>query len=108
MPLFQSVVYTTAATQPSLNLDPSIAPFNAAIVCTVLTGPVSYKLQWSITPFTVADNLANWIDSGDIPAGTTGSASSGFITPVSRVRLVIATLTAGSITLEVQQGMSTN
>lgn len=107
MPLFQTQTYTTAATTPSINLDPSIVPFNAAVVCTI-TGTVSYKMQYSITPFTVADASANWVDSGDIAAGTTTSAVSGFITPVSRIRLVIATLTGGSITLEATQGFSTN
>jgi hypothetical protein len=108
MPLFQSVIYTTTGTKQSLNLDPSITPFNAVIACTVLTGPASYKMQYSVTPFTVADADANWFDSGDIPAATTTSAVSGLITPASRVRLVIATLTAGSITLEITQGFSSN
>jgi|ERR1700748_1330453 len=106
MPLFQTQTYTTAATTPSINLDPSIVPFNAAVMCT-LTGTASYRMQYSLTPFTVADASANWVDSGDIPAGTTTSAVSGFITPVSRIRLVIASI-SGSIVLEVTQGFSTN
>lgn len=104
--LFKSVVYTTTGTMQSINLDPAIVPFNATIVCT-LSGAATYSMQYSITPFTVADGSANWIASGDIPVGTTTSAVSGLITPVSRVQLVIASI-SGSITLEVVQGLSTN
>lgn len=106
MPLFQSVVYSAPATTQSLNLDPSIVPFNATIICT-LSGTASYKMQYAVTPFTVADSSTNWVDSGDIPSGTTTSAVSGIITPVSRVRLVIASI-SGSITMEVTQGFSSN
>lgn len=109
MPLYQTITYTTTGTKQSLNLDPSIVPFNAAITVTLTGGTTSYKLQYSITPFTIADANANWFDSADIPAATAASATVGFITPVSRVRLVIAALGGGgSLVLETNQGISTN
>lgn len=106
MPLYQTITYTTTGTKQSLNVDPSIVPFNAAITV-LLTGTASYKLQYSLTPFTIADASANWFDSGDIPAATITSAVTGFLTPVSRVRLVIASI-SGSLVMEINQGMSTN
>lgn len=107
MPLYQTVTYTAPATAASLNLDPSIVPMNA-IVAVTISGTVSYKLQYSVTPFTVTDANANWFDSTDIPAGTSTSKVSNITSPISRIRLVIATLTGGSIILEVGQGISTN
>lgn len=107
MPLFQTQTYSAAATTPSINLDPSITPFNALVACTV-TGTASYSLQFSITPFTIPDSAANWFTSTDIPAATSASKTSLILAPLSRIRLVIATLTGGTIVLEVSQGMSTN
>lgn len=107
MPLYQTITYTTTGTKASLNLDPSIVPFNATVAATI-SGTVAYKMQYSLTPFTTADASAQWFDSGDIPSGTSTSATSSFLFPVSRIRLVIATLTGGSIILEVNQGISTN
>lgn len=108
MPLFQTISYTTTGTKQSLNLDPSITPFGANVMCTLAAGTVSYKMQYSITPFDIADASANWFDSGDIPAGTTTSATSAMIVPVSRIRFVIASLATGPLTVEVSQGISTN
>lgn len=111
MLLSHDVTYTTTGTKPSVDLDPSIAPFNASIACSVVTGPASYKLQYTLDDFsspTKTDADAVWFDSVDIPAGTATSAVASLAFPVSRIRLVIATLTAGSIRLQTQQGMSTN
>lgn len=109
--LTHDVIYTTIGTKPSLDLDPTIAPFNASVACTVTTGPASYKLQYTLTDFsspTMTDAAAVWFDSTDIPAGTVASAVASLPFPVSRIRMVIATLTAGSIELQTQQGMSIN
>ena len=108
MAYYRTVTYTTTGTKESLDFDPSIVPFNATVACTVVTGPVSYKIQYSLDPMTVAEASATWIDSGDIPAATTTSATSAFQFPVSRIRAVIATLTAGSIQVQCLQGLSTN
>ncbi len=109
MPLYQTVVYITTGTKASLNLDPSLAPFNASIACTLVTGPVDYKMQFSLDPFnTVSDANALWFDSADIPASTTASKTTALTYPVSRIRLIITTLTAGSLTLQVLQGLSIN
>lgn len=108
MAYFQTISYTNAATQASVNLDPAIVPFNASVGCTLVAGTVSYKLQFSLDPMTVTDANALWFDSGDMPAATAASASTGFVTPVSRVRVVIASLVTGPLTLQVLQGFSTN
>lgn len=111
MLLNHDVTYTTTGTKPSLDLDPSIAPFNASVACNVVTGPASYKLQFTLSDFSaplMTDAAAVWFDSTDIPAGTTTSAVAALPFPVTRVRLVIATLTAGSIQFQTQQGMSIN
>jgi hypothetical protein len=112
MPYYNSIIYSAAATTPSINLDPAITPFNATVVCTVLGGAtVSYKLQWTLNLLDgplETDSQANWLDSGDIPAGTTTSASTAFINPIGRIRLVIASLSGGTLQLQVRQGLSTN
>jgi hypothetical protein len=109
--LNHSVVYTTIGTKPSIDLDPAIAPFNATVAVTVVTGPASFKLQYTIDDFTdplKTDASANWFDSTEIPAATAASIITVLNKPVTRVRLVIATLTAGSLQLQTQQGLSTN
>lgn len=111
MPYRRTETYTTTGTKGSWNLDPSIVPFNANIAVTLTTGPASYKLQYSLDTLdspTAVDSDASWFDSNDIPAATATSALAAFITPVARVRLVITTLTAGSLKMEMIQGMSTN
>jgi hypothetical protein len=108
MPLYHSISYTDSGTQESINLDPSVVPFNACVGCTLVAGSASYKLQYSLSPMTVADADALWFDSGDIPAATITSAATGFPYPVQRVRLVIASLVTGPLVLQVLQGFSTN
>src|SRR6185312_14082636 len=100
IPLFQTQTYTTTGTKASLNMDPSIAPFNATIAVTLTAGTTSYKLQYSITPFDVADANANWFDSTDIPASTSTSKTSFVTAPYGRIRLVIASLSGGNLVLE--------
>lgn len=108
MPLYKTATYTTTGTTDSINLDPSIAPFNATVAVTLTAGTTSYKLQWSLDPMTVTDAAALWFDSTDIPASTTASKVSYLIAPVSRLRLVIASLSGGNLVLQVQQGISIN
>lgn len=112
MPYFQQQVYTAPATAPSINPDPSIVPFNLFVQCIVGAGATaSYKLQYTSDNFDgpgMTDASANWTDSTDIAAATATSKSSFIQTPVSRIRLVIATLTGGTLTLQARQGLSTN
>lgn len=107
MSYYQQVSYTTTGTKASLNLDPSIVPFNAFIAATV-TGTATYGLQYSLSPFgSVQDADAIWFDVTDIPAGTATSATSVFTAPIARVRAVIAAV-SGTVTLQIRQGLSTN
>lgn len=112
MPYYQTLTYSSAATEPSIGLDPAIVPFNATVVCTLLGGATaSYKLQWTLNSLdnpTDTDSIANWTDSTDIPLGTTGNSYSQLLSPVARVRLVIATLSGGTLQIQVRQGLSTN
>lgn len=106
MALSHYVAYTTAATQPSVNLDPSISPFNASVAITVGTSG-TYKLQFSLDAPDTSDANALWFDSENIPTGTTGSAVTNFMFPVARIRLVIAA-NGGTITLQALQGYTIN
>lgn len=100
---YQTVAYTTVGTKSSLELDASVVPFSVSIACTLISGSVDYKLQYSLDPSSVEDDDALWFDSGDISAGTTTSAISSFAFPASRVRLIIGSI-SGSLTLQVLQG----
>jgi len=104
--LYASQISSTTGTKASLFLDPSIAPFQAAVACT-LSNTATYKLQYSLDPQTVDDATALWFDSTGIPASSSASATTTFIGPVSRVRVVIAAL-SGTLTLQTSQGFSTN
>lgn len=106
MPLYQTVAYTTTGTKASINTDPSIAPFNTTVAVTIGNAG-SYTLQYSLSGPDVADADALWFNSVNMPSGTTTSAVSSFISPVSRLRLIIASVT-GTITLQVSQGFSKN
>lgn len=111
MLLNHDVTYTTIGTKPSLDLDASITPFNVSVAVTLVTGPTSYKLQYTIDDFSdplKTDATASWFDSTEIPAATAASIFASLTKPVTRIRLVIATLTAGSLRLQTQQGMFTN
>jgi hypothetical protein len=111
MPLQRTETYLTTGTKPSWNCDPSITPFNMSVAVTFVTGPVSYKLQYTYDNFDdplKTDASATWFDSTAIPAGTVANAQAAFTQPITRIRLVIATLTAGSITMTMLQGMSVN
>lgn len=109
MLLSHDVTYTTTGTKNSLDLDPAIAPFNVSVAVTLTTGPTSYKLQYTLDDFSsplMTDAAASWFDSTEIPAATAASIFANLTKPVTRIRLVIATLTAGSLRLQTQQGMS--
>lgn len=104
--LYQTAAYTTTGTKASLNLDPSIADFKATVAANVGT-TATYKMQYSLDPMSVADSAALWFDSTNIPAGTTTTKIEGLVSPVSRIRLVIAAV-SGTLTLQVLQGISVN
>ena len=107
MALSHSVAYTTTGTKGSVNMDPSIAPFNASVGVTVGT-TATYKLQFSLddNPDT-ADSAALWFDSVNIPSGSTTSLVTNLMFPVARIRLVIAAVT-GTITMQALQGYTTS
>lgn len=106
MALYNEIAYTTTGTKDGVNLDPSISPFNASVAVTV-GNTATYKLQFSLSPLTVADSTALWFDSVNIPSGTTASAVTNIMFPVSRIRLVIAAI-SGTVTLQASQGYTNN
>lgn len=108
MGLYRTENYTTTGTKDSWNADPAIVPFNLHVMCTLVAGTVSYKLQSSLDPMSIADADATWIDSGDIPSATATSASTLFSSPVSRVRVIIAAIATGPLKVQMRQGLSTN
>lgn len=111
MPLQRTQTYSNpgALTTPSWNCDPSITPFQVSIAC-IVTGTVSYKLQYSYDTLDdpkAADSAADWIDSTVIPAATATTKEQTFTSPIARVRLVFASGT-GSVKMTMLQGMSVN
>ena len=106
MALAHSAAYTDTGTKTSILMDPSIAPFNASVGVN-LSSTGNYKLQYSLSDINIADADAIWVDSVNIPAGTTASMVTNFMFPVSRVRVVIAS-NGGTVTLETLQGFTTN
>lgn len=106
MALSHYVTYTDTGTKASVNLDPSISPFNASVVCS-LSSTGNYKLQYSLSDSDVADSAAIWVDSVNIPSGTTATAVTNFMFPVSRARLIIVS-NGGTISFQVLQGYTNN
>ncbi|MDE2096865.1 MAG: hypothetical protein KGL39_06420 [Patescibacteria group bacterium] len=105
-PFFHTVAYTTTGTKASQNLDSAIAPFQVTVACTVGT-TATYKLQYSLDPMDVADASAIWFDSTGIPASSTTSLVTSFVSPVARVRLIIGAV-SGTLTMQIRQGISIN
>lgn len=94
--------YTTPGTKVSWNMELTNASIGVFIT---LTGTGSYALQYSLDPLdspTATDADATWLDSNELPTGTTASGVVAFNTPVARIRLVIASLT-GSLKMEALQ-----
>ena len=109
--LAHDVTYTTTGNMPSVDFDPTIAPFNVSVGVTLTTGPASYKLQYTLDDFSdplKTDASAVWFDSTEIPAATAATIFAGLTRPVTRARLVIATLTAGSLRMQTLQSFSKN
>jgi hypothetical protein len=110
--LYKTAAYTTTGTMPSLNTDAMIVPFNATVAVNV-GGGGTYGMQYSLSPVANADGTpipdanAIWFNSTNMPTGTAASMTTAIIAPVARIRLVIASI-SDTITLQVQQGMSTN
>jgi len=99
---------STTGNQPSIVLDPSIAPFTVTVAVHVVGGSASFKVQWSFDDAaTVTDANAVWFDDKLIPAGTTADTYENYNTPATRMRLVIATNTGG-IQLKVLQAYTIN
>jgi len=108
--LSRTETYSTTGTKQSWNLDPSIVPFNASVAFVLSAGTVSYKLQYTydeLTP-TQTDNDASWFDSTTFAAATAATKDGQITAPVTRVRVVIAALSGGTLKMTVLQGFSTN
>jgi hypothetical protein len=101
---YQTQSYTTTGTKESIALDPSIADFKVRVYVDKGAGTVDYKLQYCLDPLTTADASCTWIDSTTIPASTSTSKEESFVTPISKIRLVITTLSSGTMKIQVLQG----
>jgi len=109
--LSHDITYTTTGTKASLDVDSSISPFNVSVGVTLAGGTSTYGLQYTLDDFTdplKTDATAVWFDSSEIPLNTSASIIVGLTKPVTRVRLVIAALSAGSLRLQTQQTFSKN
>lgn len=93
---YQTYAAGVTGTQPSLNLDPSIAPFTVTVAVAILnSGTGSFGLQISFDDQTVADASATWYADTAIPTGTVANKFAGYTIPMTRIRLVIVTNSAG-------------
>lgn len=105
---YKTYAAATTGTQPSLNVDPSIAPYAVTVAVFVVSGSASFKLQWSFDDYaTVTDANARWFDDPQIPAGTTASIYENYAFLATRLRIVIVTNTGG-IELKVIQAYTKN
>ena len=102
-----SVAYTTTGSQPSVNMDPSIVPFNASVAVTVGTSG-TYSIQYALDDYAmVTDANALWFTDSNLVVGTTTSGVTNYMFPVTRIRIVIAAI-SGTITLQTLQGYTAN
>lgn len=106
MALSHYVSYADTGTKASVNMDPSISPFNATVGVT-LSSTGTYGLQYSLDAPETSDANALWFDSVNIPSGSTGSLVTNLMFPVARIRVVIVA-NGGTITLQALQGYTTN
>jgi hypothetical protein len=106
MALSHYVSYTTTGTKPSLNMDPSIAPFSG-VVGVGIGGGATYGVQYSLDPVETADANSVWYDDANMPAGTTTSKTTPYASPVAKVRIVIVAVT-DTIQFKTLQGFTTN
>ena len=96
------VSYTTTGVKSSLNMDPSICPFNASLAVFVGT-TATYKIQYSLDPIETADASSRWFDDANLPASTTVSGVTNYMFPVTKVRIDISAVT-GTLELKTLQG----
>lgn len=116
MPYQHSVIYPAGTTgaQPSINLDPSIAPFDASLAVILGAGAsASYELQYTLDNFDsplMTDAKANWLLASGITSTTTTTTIGGSLSaPVTRVRVNFSVAVAGgTVTFDAVQGLSTN
>lgn len=107
-----TVIYPIAATgaQASLDLDPTIAPFQVSAVIVFNAGAAgTVQLQVTYDNFdspTMTDAQATWVNVG---TGVTGTTVAALTSPVTRLRVTISVaLTGGTVTLRTIQGFSIN
>lgn len=112
MPYYRVETYTTTGTKGSWNLDGSISSFNATVAVTAAAaGTASVTLQYTLNPLNgplETDASANWITSTLTTAITTTTVSTSFASPISRIRVLIGSMTTTGVVVEMTQGLSTN
>lgn len=109
MALSHYVTYASGVTgtQPSVNLDPSISPFNCTVAVVIVGGSASYGIQFSHDANDVSDANSRWFAD---PTFGTGIVASGYVVynnPITKVRIVIASNTGG-LELKTLQGFTQN
>jgi hypothetical protein len=102
VPVYQS--YTTTGAQTPVALDYFQTPFNASVFAYIVTGAVTYAVQYTADPIDDTSVTPRWFDDANLPTGTTASGSSNYMFPVRAVRINIASNT-GTIEFKVLQGL---
>lgn len=100
------VSYTTTGTKASVNMDPSIVPFNASIGVT-LSSTGTYGIQYSLDSNDTPDASSSWFNDTNLPAGTALSGVTNYMFPVTKIRIVITAL-SGTLSLATLQGFTSN
>lgn len=99
--------YTAFGVKSSVNLDPSVSPFNATVGLAITSGTASYGIQYSLASPNTSDANATWFNDANLAPGQTAGGTTNYAFPVTRVRLALAQLSAGgSVDFTVLQGFT--
>lgn len=104
------VTYASGVTgaQAAIIIDQAVAPFTMNVGCYIVSGAVTYGLQYTLDDPNLGDPndvAVRWFNDATIPSGSTTSLVSGYAHPVRAVRVNIASST-GPLELKVVQGYS--
>lgn len=100
--------YTAFGVKDSVNLDPSVAPFNASACVSITAGTASYGIQYSLNKHSTSDANSTWFNDATLPPGQLANGVTTYTFPVTKVRLALAALSPnGSVDFTTLQGFST-
>lgn len=104
------VTYASGVTgaQAPIIVDQAVAPFTLSVGCYIVSGGVTYGLQFTLDDPNLEDpndTAVRWFNDANIPAGSTTSLVSNYSSPIRAVRVDI-TASSGNLELKLLQGYS--